>query len=230
MNIGDRLKVWRELNKLTQKEVSIKFDVYLRTYQNFELGKSDPSAKLLNQLINEGLNLNWLFTGDGEMTINDRDINIIAEPKESYSLIDMDTDENYQHIPFYAVEASAGNGVVVDEEPVICHLSFRQDWLYKRGIQANKCALLTAKGDSMAPTISNGDLILIDTAIDTIQDDAIYVIYFDYHLMVKRIQKQPHGRISIISDNPKYDKFLITPKESPDLRIAGMVRWHGREI
>ncbi len=62
------------------------------------------------------------------------------------------------------------------------------------------------KGDSMKPTLSDGDIIVIDThrtAID--EQDAVWSIAIAEIGMVKRIWANPDGSYKIKSDNPNVD-------------------------
>ncbi|WP_333873106.1 S24 family peptidase [Methylobacter sp.] len=133
-------------------------------------------------------------------------------------------------VPFYDVEASAGHGSLVDQEQQISQMAFRKDWLKQKGLQSNKCALIKAKGDSMEPTIYDGDLLLVDVSIDSIKDDSIYIIQADHHLSVKRIQQDFDGSLIVISDNPRYEKRIISSVQAKEVKIAGRVRWYGHEI
>ncbi|MDO8940856.1 MAG: XRE family transcriptional regulator [Methylicorpusculum sp.] len=133
-------------------------------------------------------------------------------------------------IPFYDVQASAGAGSLVDNEQQISQMAFRKDWLKQKGLQASHCALIKAKGDSMEPTIHDGDLLLVDTSIDSIKDDAIYIVQADHHLIVKRLQQSLDGSLTIISDNQRYEKQTIGPEQAKTVKIAGRVKWYGHEI
>lgn len=133
-------------------------------------------------------------------------------------------------IPFYDVEASAGHGSLIDQELQSSQMAFRKDWLKQKGLQASKCALIKAKGDSMEPTIHDGDLLLVDTSIDAIKDDSIYIVQTDSHLIVKRLQQNLDGSLTIISDNKVYNQQIIGPDQAKEVKIAGRVRWYGHEI
>lgn len=133
-------------------------------------------------------------------------------------------------VPVYNVEASAGHGTVVGEEQQISQLAFRKEWLKNKGLQKNKLAMIKAKGDSMEPTLHDGDLLLVDTAIEKIIDDAIYIIHADHHLIVKRLQQSLDGSVSVISDNPRYNQQNLNPDQAKKLKIAGRVCWYGHEI
>lgn len=133
-------------------------------------------------------------------------------------------------IPFYDVEASAGHGYLVGHELQTTQMAFRKDWLKQKGLQVSQCALIKAKGDSMDPTIHDGDLLLVDTSIDHIMDDSIYIIQTDNNLIVKRLQQNLDGSLTIISDNKLYDKKIISAERATEIKIAGRVRWYGHEI
>jgi phage repressor protein C with HTH and peptisase S24 domain len=158
-----------------------------------------------------------------------------AEPSAVYRLNfkaqnkQIDSSE-FELVPFFDVEAAAGAGSQVNSELQTSEMAFRRDWLSSKGLQADKCALIKARGDSMEQTIYDGDLLLVDTRIHSIKDDALYIIESDNHLIVKRIQQTLDGSLMIISDNPRYEKQIIEPKRAKELKIVGRVRWYGHEI
>jgi phage repressor protein C with HTH and peptisase S24 domain len=100
----------------------------------------------------------------------------------------------------------------------------------QKGLTANRCALLKARGDSMEPTIYDGDILLIDTSVPKIVDDSIYVLQFDHNLLVKRVQSTIPGGLVIISDNLRYPQQMIEPYYWEKVKIIGRVRWYGHEI
>ena len=63
----------------------------------------------------------------------------------------------------YEVSAAAGEGIVIDNEYKTGRLAFRRDWL--RGVTSattGSLAVITVNGDSMYPTLADGDTILVD--------------------------------------------------------------------
>lgn len=99
-----------------------------------------------------------------------------------------------------------------------------------KGLDATCCALIKARGDSMEPTLHDGDLLLIDTRFDAIKDDSIYILQADSHLIVKRVQLSLDGSLDIISDNPRYDKQTISAEDAKEIKVIGRLRWYGHEI
>ncbi len=192
-------------------------------YQQNEYGKTTPGGKTLIGLDKLGVNVSWLLSGKGEMLLQDSN-EITIDVHESKNLPD------YTLVPLYNVEASAGHGSLVEYEEKISQIAFRSDWITEKKLNKNQLATIKARGDSMLPTISDGDILLIDTRINKITDDSIYIIKNDGHLVVKRIQQNFDGSINIISDNKIYEKETI-PKDNTDkIIIVGKVIWNGHDI
>ena len=138
--------------------------------------------------------------------------------------------EEFVHIPVFDVEASAGHGVLGDQEAILYFLNFRREWLRSiTGAPFDKLSVIRVDGDSMEPTLSNGDTVLVDSTQNAPRTDGIYVLQFDNYLYVKRLLMNPaKGKVAIISDNPAYAPLEdIQPDE---LHIAGRVLWLGRRI
>lgn len=69
MDISDRLKIWREHLELTQEQFAKQAGIPSRTFQSWETGEKKPGTKALEKLSNTGVNLHWLFTGQGDMDL-----------------------------------------------------------------------------------------------------------------------------------------------------------------
>jgi phage repressor protein C with HTH and peptisase S24 domain len=89
---------------------------------------------------------------------------------------------------------------------------------------------LTARGDSMEETIRDGDVLLVDTSIDRVRDNSIYVVVYGDMVLVKRIHGRINGSLQLISDNARYPAEEVSKSEVDLLHIAGRVMWFGRSI
>lgn len=192
------------------------------TLQNWIEGKSDPSFEGLVKLANAaGVSVEWLATGSETVKPS------IDELRRDVAKVG----NGFVMVPRYNVEASAGPGALADEENILDHMAFQEGWV-RRTLRADphKLALISAVGDSMEPTIRAGDLLLIDTGVNEVIDDAIYIIAMDGHLVVKRLQRFFGGAVAVKSDNPTYVEQTLTSDEAGYATIAGRVRWIGRLI
>lgn len=113
-----------------------------------------------------------------------------TEPDSDIVLIDRYVD----------VRGSAGPGAEVHEEAIV---KVRVDARLLRervGPNFSRIKIAQVSGDSMEPTLSHGDQVLIDTSCNRFVDDAIYAIQQDGHLRFKRIQLKLDGSIVVLSD------------------------------
>ena len=133
-------------------------------------------------------------------------------------------------VPKLDVQASAGLGSALGGEITLSHYGFNRRWL--RDISSGKpekLSIVRVRGDSMVPTLVDGDDILVEQIDGGILRDGIYVLQRDDSLLVKRIALGPaSGKLTIVSDNPAYPSW--NDCDSNDLRIVGRVIWTGRKL
>lgn len=100
--------------------------------------------------------------------------------------------------------------------------SFSRNWLRMfTNAAPDKIYLARGMGDSMAPTIHNDDIILIDASANTMRmSDQIWAFSYGDFGMIKRLRPLPDGGIQILSDNPS-----VPPATAYDgeLHIIGKV-------
>ena len=139
-------------------------------------------------------------------------------------------DQGIIMIPSYDIRASAGYGAFVEREWTDEFMPFQNQFLKKlTSSNPNHLAVITVTGDSMTPTLSEGDRILVDTQESKLKRDGIYVIRNDETLSVKRISVNPSsGLLTIKSDNPLYQTWSEVKPQS--IHIIGRVVWVGRNL
>lgn len=96
------------------------------------------------------------------------------------------------------------------------------------GMKTADLAVAVASGDSMEPTIRDGDILLVDTGTTTIDGDAIYLLAGGASFLVKRVQHLLDGSVLVTSDNPAYAPETLAAADIAKLRCIGRVRWIGR--
>lgn len=129
------------------------------------------------------------------------------------------------------VRASAGHGAIAGEERGRPYFAFDEQWLRSlTGSPASKLSIIRVDGDSMAPTLSAGDDILVDLG-DTMDRlrDGIYVLRADDVLVVKRLAIHPTGRrVTVQSDNHAYPDWPDCDIDA--IHCIGRVVWAGRRL
>jgi Peptidase S24-like len=132
-------------------------------------------------------------------------------------------------VPKLAIGASAGAGALTDREALAGRIGFDEKWLKTLGGDPAKLSLIRVMGDSMAPTLIDGDDIMVDAgAAQSPLRDGIHVIRMDDVLMVKRLARGPGGRVSVLSDNLAYTDWPDI--DGKDVTVIGRVVWTGRRL
>lgn len=134
-------------------------------------------------------------------------------------------------IPRYRVSAAAGHGSIPGREDKIAEVGFSARWLEKlSGARPRDLSIIQVEGDSMSPTLSHGDDIMVDLSAPRRKlSDGIYVLRRDDALLVKRVALHPaHSTLTIASDNPAYASW--TDCAADEVKIIGRVVWVGRRI
>jgi len=195
----------------SQSDFAEEIGVSLPGLKGWLAEKNGPNFTALARIAElTGADLNWLVMGKDAAR---------PENRPDFALI--------KHLD---VHASAGNGALNNEEQQIGSLSFRRDWLRERGINPNAATVINAWGDSMEPTIRSGDTLLVDSSIDRIIDEGIYILVLNGLALVKRLRIHMNGDLTLSSDNPQYGNETVKAKTLNDLTVAGRVMWFGRSI
>lgn len=140
-------------------------------------------------------------------------------PRSSFDIPDM---VELQHIDFaYGMGATYADGHVD-----VQLLHFPRVWV--EAITSSPPALLTwasGRGDSMAPTIHDGDLVLLDRSQrQVVEQDALWAYTVGDFGAIKRLRMKG-DRVVILSDNPS-----VPPDEelAEDVNIVARVIFIGR--
>lgn len=166
--------------------------------------------------------------------LNERDRKVLAQ------FLDVDEaslggppsmDRATRYVKRLDVRASAGAGALAEGEYALPPLGFDSAWLKRicRG-RDEDLSVIEVVGDSMAPTLNDGDDILVDCAAANERiREGIYVMRRDGELMVKRLSTNPaDGSLTIASDNPAYSTWTGCRPGSVD--VIGRVLWAGRKF
>jgi phage repressor protein C with HTH and peptisase S24 domain len=135
--------------------------------------------------------------------------------------------------PIEMVEAciSAGHGAVNGEQEVIGKFAFRTSWLKAKGLNRENAKIVRVKGRSMADRINDGDILLVNTSVNALTQDGVYVIELDGEDYVKLLQRDfSSGGVRVISYNPAFPTQVLEGSAANRLRICGRVVWHGGEL
>jgi phage repressor protein C with HTH and peptisase S24 domain len=202
-----------------------------RTLDSYLAGGSEPKWSNLCAIAKAAVvNYDWIMDGAGPMTdsASGYGSDMIAEPSSPYGYAPAD---DYAFIPGYSIQVSAGVGITTDDESVTRRLAFRKNWLKFRGLNEKDLVVVFAKGDSMEPTISDNNTIMVDTSDAMPQDGRMYVIRVDGHLLVKRTQIVPGQGVQLLSDNKDYPPMMVKMIDGDEsIQFIGRVVWVGKDV
>ena len=219
--IGNRIK--RTRGKDTQKEFAKTLGFSSSYISEVESGKTKPSLELLlkiSQITN--YSLHWLLTGEGPLLI-EATASMVREDSASYGALG-----EFTLVPRLSPADEAGMDVKGIEKRGRDRYAFRRAWLHSKG-NVEDLVLLEVRGDSMDPTIADGDAVLIDCSKKQVLAGCMYALRFKNAVMVRRLQPIGAARIKVMSDNKLYDSYEID-LETGDIEIIGQVIWIGREV
>lgn len=141
----------------------------------------------------------------------------ILETSENTTL-EPDNQSDCVILPLYPQKASAGIGKYLYDSPECEETSFNVD-IYPQAKRADHA--ITVEGNSMLPTIKDGQYIFIREQ-SSIEHNEIGVFVYKDNVYCKRLHiDRKNKRLILVSDNEDYDDILV--KNLDELRTIGKV-------
>ena len=227
-----RIKSLRKALALSQRDVAEMVGVAYQTIQRWEKGTSTPRGPHFVQLARAlRTTERWLAQGTGPMKADQSmsDMGVPCEavyaPNDPRAKDAVRLRSHFTPIPKVTGFLSGGPGSWELSPEVEQFYAFRTDWLKSKGQPAHM-KLMQVKGDSMYPTLQNGDYVLVDESQTTPLDGRIMAVNLSGEAVVKRIRIELDGRISVVSENGE----VRGPCKREEVTILGKVVWLGREM
>ena len=138
-------------------------------------------------------------------------------------------DSEFYPVPKVSVRlAGSHGGSVVYEDRIEGFYAFKYEWLSQKS-HPSDCVLMGIVGESMEPTLNEGDMVLIDQSQTDPYTGKLYAVAIEGQAVVKRLEKLP-GKLLLRSDHPSYEPVTIDTDKYSDVRIIGRVIWAAREF
>lgn len=160
-----------------------------------------------------GVNPHWLKTGEGSP---DADVYAFTSEKD---------DDHTLRVDLLDAELAAhSSGIINLEYPdVISSIFFTHEGV-KRILgrtTTDGVYMFKVPTDSMVPTITQNDIVFIDTNVKEYIGEGVYSFNLNGETYIKRLQRLPTGVIMALSDNPLYHPFEITEDLFDTAEIIG---------
>ena len=218
-NFSNRMKLIAEKSfKNNYSEFARAVGVAQASLARWVKGEADPSRMNLIKIADaSGVNLEWLALGVGDMDgvepqSKKSEVNLIASNDETFSVIE-DCRE---------VRISAGGGGFNDEYKPYQTTKVEKAWLDSRRLKAEDCAMFLVSGDSMYPTLKDGEEIIVDRSEKELKDGKIFVLNNEGAMLVKKVQITYNG-ITLISQNTEYAPIELNAEQANNLIVIGQV-------
>lgn len=209
-DIGRRIRFLFE--RLGGQKAAAATDKSIRSLQRYFSGAEPPAGVVKALAQATGVSADWILFGGEEPTLN---------PNGEGS-------NQFVYVPKYsAADASAA---LRGDRTQTSAIAMRESWLRHIGADPDSACLLSFSGDSMEPSIRDGDVLLLDRSVEQIVDHGIYVMLVGERLLVKRVQLRHDGSLVLRNDNPAYEVETVPASEVRSLHIEGRVRWFGRTV
>ena len=217
-NIGTRIKNLAAERDMTISDLAKKAGLSRHVVYTWIRGDRTPEPKSIRKFADALGVPESVITGE------------IAEGDFANLTAPLEGNGGYPFVRRISVRFSAGPGAepLVEEEELY---PVPPEVLARHRTRPERCRITSVMGDSMEPTLHDGDDILFieepcPECVE-IRDGKIYVFFDGSGLRVKRLSRQGDGRIRIRSDNPVYKEEEIPPERQEYVRIYGRVIWSG---
>lgn len=186
--------------------------VAITSLNRWLIGEADPSrSNLIKTAKASGVSLEWLALGIGDQKEFPVEITE-SQQNDNFELID----------DFRNVRVSAGFGAFNGDNQTPKKISIEKAWFHARHLKPKDCAMFLVNGDSMYPTLKDGEEIIVDRSKRELDEGKIFVINHQGAMWVKKVRFNFNG-IDLISDNSTYNPISLTTEEANSLMIIGQV-------
>lgn len=194
IEIGKRIREFAELKFKTIKALGEALGMSQQNLNAYVNGKARPGANMLKKLSELGADVTYILTG-------------ISTKDEIAKKVFQELSNKISGYDYPIVSTlSAGSMIEFFNDEEIEKVAFSYHKKYG-------CMGLRVRGDSMKPTIENGDVVLVDSDAKIYDGCIVAARLKSGDQLIKRIRFLPHDLIQLDSDNFLYDPITITKEE-----------------
>lgn len=209
----DPIKVQVQMIIDRMKEVlSVKTDVELA--EALQIGKSSigvwrmrdraPIPECVQIAQNHAISLDWLVFGRGKKTLESDGVlptgNAVSSPIEYVEIQAFEMDD--------VADSSASKVIKIP-----------RDWMTRYGIDNCSPAAIRVPGNTMSPTVEDGDVVIFDRRERDV--DGVYVVRIADSIRVRRVQRMTGGSLHLRNDNPAYENDVIELGGTDHVELLG---------
>lgn len=225
-NLGSRIKFMREKKGLSQTGLAKLAKVSQGAISQLENGTAEATKHI--GAIAKALGVTSEYLTDGKELVKNSmpsldDFVIVGGEKSG----ETPKQDDYVMIPQYDVAGSCGGGAMIGDVTIKGGLVFKREWINGIARSTDNLATIYAQGDSMSPTINDGQVLLVDITDVTPKSSKIYLICIDEQLYIKRLINMLDKWImrSDNADKSTYPDIELSHERMSQIDIQGRVVW-----
>ena len=190
--IGDNIRFLRKQAGYSQQQLAMKLGIKQASVSNWEAGKTLPDMKYLSKLMDIfNVQMDYLFSDEPR-----RDLDSIRVIRNAVPILG---------------SIACGQKITPDTEP-----DGYAD--LPEGISADFA--LRCKGDSMTPTLIDGDIVLIRSQPE-VENGQIAAVNINGETTLKRVYFRTDG-VHLIADNPGYQPIFVPAYSDEQIIVHGL--------
>lgn len=220
MTVGERIDSRLNTLGMSQAELARRVGISQPTINGLIKGNNAGSKHLHRIAAELETNPAWLVGETDDMSPTAAPLSAIEALSDKLDL---------QILPELELGYSMGGGSVFDAYEQKGIVPFQRSWLRSMmGGAFGDLFVARGEGDSMQPTLLDGDIVLIDTSQKRItKQDRIWAVSYGDLAMIKRVRRTPAGSYVLMSDNDAVKQVDCVDEE---MHVIGRVIWIGRRI
>jgi len=223
------LRQWPSIDRLARAT-----QVSPSAFRKWLKGEAEPSRERLIALADAAqVSIAWLAVGDGPVPRFVAPDGDLADGDGTGLVPSLDAGR-FAMLPKRQQAAELGPSrqeAAKGLHPGTEFLALRHDWVRTMfNTDPDSLEVVVAEGHAMSPTISDGDLVLVNTSDRAFADVGIYVLEIAGRLRISRVQHRLDRTVLLISDNPVYQAEVVSADLVSSVRIMGRVVWKGGRL
>jgi phage repressor protein C with HTH and peptisase S24 domain len=164
-----------------------------------------PFAECMVLAEKHGVSLDWLVLGRGTPGIEEPELSLHPSVDEGAPA----------SVEFPAFDMPS----FLDADSWRQSITLPADWIERQGVDPKEVVAMRYVGNNMAPTICDGDVMLVDRRSRDI--DGVFVMRLGDSIRGKRVQRMQGGALHLINDNPNYETETIEADRVDDVEFIG---------
>lgn len=198
--IGDRVREARDNKHMDQSTLAQKVGVVTRTLQRWEKGEQVPDGVSITKIAKvTGVLPNWLLTGEGGMYVSP------SRPDNVYPL------SSALRRKTALIDLPLISSVPAGKVATMFHPDYVDDYVTVDDVKDPGAFALKVKGNSMAPRIEDGDIVIVSPQQEARSGD-ICVVRVDGEDTLKKV-KFEGNYIHLIPFNPEFEPVTVKRKD-----------------